>query len=181
VTCKDSVVAVQCELPTTQCHTDTRACAFASLSVSLSLSLCVRACREALRECNGDFDAALGYLATLGDEEEKHVIFAGDKAAGSNGGVSEQGEGGGEGGVKKLTGKKAKEARKAAAAEKAKAAGGGGSGSGGGDSHLCNVCKAEFPSRSKLFTHIKGASPSHPAPALLFPFQTPESQGGVLL
>ena len=126
---------------------------------------CVRERREALRECNGDFDAALGYLATLGDEEEKHVLFAGDKAAGSNGGAAEQGEGGGGGGDKKMTGKKAKEARKAAAAEKAKAAGGGGSSGGGGDSHLCNVCKAEFPSRSKLFTHIKGASPSHLRPS----------------
>ena len=60
----------------------------------------------------------------------------------------------------KLKGKKAKEARQAARAQA-------GEGGGGGD-HVCNVCKGRFPSRSKLFDHIKHTGhalydPSNPA------------------
>lgn len=68
--------------------------------------------------------------------------------------------------TKKLTGKKAKDARKAEREAKEMTAGGGQSQ--GGQEQACNVCKETFPSRSKLFAHIKETGhaiydPSNPA------------------
>jgi hypothetical protein len=99
----------------------------------------------ALRHNEGDFDAALGYLAAGGDcggmKVEEEVVDPASPA-------------------KKLTGKKLKDAKKASkggggGGEGKGGAGGGGGGQQGGGEQTCNVCKEVFASRSKLFQHIK--------------------------
>jgi len=95
----------------------------------------------ALRHTDGDMDAALGYLA------------GGGEGGGGGEKATEKEKEEAEVAAKKLKGKKAKEAKKAANAQKGGGAGNGGDGE--GETQVCNVCKATFPSRSKLFNHIK--------------------------
>jgi len=92
----------------------------------------------AVKEC-GDLDAALGFLMAQGcdDLDAGNDANAEDQKADT---------------PKKLTGKKAKDARKQKAEEAAKAKI---AEEGGVGEHVCNVCKEAFPSRSKLFSHIK--------------------------
>ena len=95
----------------------------------------------ALRHNDGDFDAALGYLAAGGGCGGMTVEAEADDPASP---------------AKKLTGKKLKDAKKASKGGEGKGgAGGGGGGQQGGGEQTCNVCKEVFASRSKLFQHIK--------------------------